>query len=152
MVSFELLTKWTNLKSTLAGADKGGTYYTDCVPFSVEEIREHVGLYVFHGLSPSPRIELKFRSQHQDKVHGNDFIHRSFGPNSERRHKHFKAFFHVKTLTLILLIVQSIPTGRWFLCSCGWISYLPPFGYLVYVFQLTRLLWDSKVSTKINSE
>ena len=45
MVSFELITKWTNLKSTLAGAGKGGTYYTDCVPFSVEEIREHVGLY-----------------------------------------------------------------------------------------------------------
>ena len=93
MVSFEWLTKWTNLKATLAGAGKGGTYYTDYVPFSVEEIRQHVGLYVFHGLSPSPRIELKFRSQHQDKVHGNDFIHRSFGPNSERRHKHFKAFF-----------------------------------------------------------
>ena len=36
MVSFELLTKWTNLKSTLAGAGKGGTYYTYCVPFSVE--------------------------------------------------------------------------------------------------------------------
>ena len=36
MVSFELLTKWTNLKATLAGAGKSGTYYTDCVPFSVE--------------------------------------------------------------------------------------------------------------------
>ena len=36
MVSFELLTKWTNLKATLAGAGKGRTYYTDCVPFSVE--------------------------------------------------------------------------------------------------------------------
>ena len=32
MVSLELLTKCTNLKSTLAGAGKGGTYYTDCVP------------------------------------------------------------------------------------------------------------------------
>ena len=37
-------------------------------------------------------IEFKFRSQHKDKVHGNDFIHRSFGPNAERRKKHFKAF------------------------------------------------------------
>ena len=73
MVSFELLTKWTNLEATLAGAVKGGTYYTDCVTFSVEEIREHVGLYVFHGISPSPRIEFKFRSQHKDKVHGEKF-------------------------------------------------------------------------------
>ena len=46
MVSFELLTKWTNLKATLTGAGKGGTYYTYCVPLSAEEIREHVGLYV----------------------------------------------------------------------------------------------------------
>ena len=36
MVSFELLTKWTNLKETLAGTGKGGMYYIDCVPFSVE--------------------------------------------------------------------------------------------------------------------
>ena len=43
MVSFELLTKWTNLKAKLEGAGKGRTYYTDCVPFSVGEIREHVG-------------------------------------------------------------------------------------------------------------
>ena len=93
MVSFELLTKWTNLKATLAGAGKCGTYYTDCVPFSVEEISEHVGLYVFHRLSPSPRIEFNFRSHHKDKFHGNNFIHRSFGPNAEHRHKQFKAFF-----------------------------------------------------------
>ena len=64
-----------NLKETLAGTDRGRTYYTDCVPFSIEEIREHVGLYDFHGLSTSPRIEFKFRYQHKDKVHGNDFIH-----------------------------------------------------------------------------
>ena len=36
IVSFELLTKWTNLKATLVGEVKGGRYYTDCVPFSVE--------------------------------------------------------------------------------------------------------------------
>ena len=93
MVSFELLTKWTNLKSTLAGAGKGGTYYTDCVPLSVEEIREYVGLYVFHGLLPSPRIEFKFRSQHKDKFHRNYFIRGSFGPNAECLSKHLKAFF-----------------------------------------------------------
>ena len=88
-----MLTKWTNSKATFSGEGKGGTYYTDCVPFSLEEIRENVGLYVFHGLSSSPRIEFNFRSQHKHKVHRNDFIHKSFGPNDERRHKHFKVFF-----------------------------------------------------------
>ena len=47
MVSFELLTKWTNLKAILAGAGKGGTYYTDCFTLSVEEVREHVGFMSF---------------------------------------------------------------------------------------------------------
>ena len=63
MVSFEFLTKRTNLKATLAGAGKGGTYYTGCVTFSVEEIREHVGLYVFHGLSPSDRVQVQISAQ-----------------------------------------------------------------------------------------
>ena len=35
MVSFEFLTKWTNLKATLAGVGKGRMHYTDCVTFSV---------------------------------------------------------------------------------------------------------------------
>ena len=100
MVSFELLTKLTNLKATLEGAGKGGTYCTDCVPFSVEKICEHLGFYVFYGLSPSSRIEFKFRSQHKDKVHGNDLIHRSFGPNAKRLHKHFKAFFSCQKLAI----------------------------------------------------
>ena len=100
MVSFELLTKWTNLKATFSGAGKGGTYYTDCVPFSGEEIHEHVGLYVFHGLSASLSIEFKFRSQHKDKVHGNYLIHRSLGPNVERLHKHFNNFLLCQNPTI----------------------------------------------------
>ena len=42
---------------------------------------------------PSPQIENKFRPQQEDKVHGNDFIYTSFGPNAGRRHRHFKALF-----------------------------------------------------------
>ena len=93
MVSLELFTKWTNMKAILAGAGEGGTCYRDFHPFTVEEIQQHLGLYVFNGVAPSPRIELKFKPQRDDKVHGNDFIARSFGMNAERRHKHFKAFF-----------------------------------------------------------
>ena len=47
---------------------------------------------MFFTESPSPRVELKFRSQFQDKVHGNDCVYKSFGSNAERCHRHFKAF------------------------------------------------------------
>ena len=46
----------------------------DFKDFSTNEIRQGFGLYVLQGLCPSPRVELKFHSQQQDKVHGNDFV------------------------------------------------------------------------------
>jgi len=88
--SFEKMTRWTNNKAILAGA--GSTTYHDFKPFTPQEIRQHFGIYVLHGIQPSPRVEYKFRSQRQDPVSGNDFVFSSFGPNAERRHKHFKAF------------------------------------------------------------
>ena len=78
------------MKACFAGAGIGGTCYKDYTPFTVEELRKHVGLYVWHGLSPSPRVEYKFHSQEQDILHGSDFISNSFGRNSERQHRHFK--------------------------------------------------------------
>ena len=92
-LSFRQLKDWTNIKASLADAGKDGTCYRDFHEFSTHELRQHMGLYVLQGLCPSPRVEMKFRSQQQDKVHGNDFVYRSFGPKAERRHRHFKAFF-----------------------------------------------------------
>jgi len=56
------------LKAHLAGAGKGGTCCEDFTPFSMKEIRQHVGLYIFHGISPSPRIEQNFKPQKQDPL------------------------------------------------------------------------------------
>ena len=92
-ISFQQLKQWTNIKASLAGAGKDGVCYPDFKDFTEKEIQQHIGLYVFQGLCPSPRIELKFNPQHRDKIHGNDFVYRSFGANAERRHRHFKAFF-----------------------------------------------------------
>ena len=86
--SFQLLTKWTNVKASHAGA--GETCYKDFKPFGIAELRQHIGLYLWNGISPSPRVEMKFKSQSTDVVHGSDFIYSSFGPNAERRHRHFK--------------------------------------------------------------
>ena len=45
-----------------------------------------------HGLSPSPHVSMKFNSQQEDDINGNDFIKRSLGPATVRRHKHFRRF------------------------------------------------------------
>jgi hypothetical protein len=99
-LSIEQMTKWTNLKAALAGAGPDGTTYTDYRPFTARETRQHLGLYIFNGLSPSPRVEMKFRPQTDDPVHGNDFVYQSFGPNAERRNKHFRSFFSCQNPTI----------------------------------------------------
>ena len=75
----------------LANAGKGGDCYPDYTPFTPNEIRQRIGLYVMQGFATSPRIEMKLSPQRVDKFNGNDFVYRSFGPNAERRHRHFKA-------------------------------------------------------------
>ena len=57
------------------GAGKGGTPYSDYKEILARELRQHFGLYIFNGLSPSPGIECKFKPQSVDPIHGNDFIY-----------------------------------------------------------------------------
>jgi hypothetical protein len=91
--SVERWCSFTNFKAQISFAGQKGYPYPDFKVFTVEELKQHIALYIFNGLSPSPRVEMKFSSQQVDPVNGNDFICRSFGPNAERRHRHFKAFF-----------------------------------------------------------
>ena len=99
-LTFQKLMKWTNTKAMLAGAGRYGICYSDFRDFTAQEIRQHIGLYILNGLSPSPRVEYKLRSQQMDKIHGNDFVYRSFGKNAERRHRHFKCFFSCQNPTI----------------------------------------------------
>lgn len=89
--SFATWASWTNTKAIMAGA--GDSCYKEFKPFSRHEIRQHFGLYILQGLSPSPSIEMKFKPQSEDPVAGKDLVYNAFGPNAERRHKHFRAFF-----------------------------------------------------------
>mmetsp|Transcript_3515 Transcript_3515/g.5447 ORF Transcript_3515/g.5447 Transcript_3515/m.5447 type:complete len:534 (-) Transcript_3515:133-1734(-) len=80
-------TTYTNLKAVLMNAGQPDSIYPSWKPFTTREIEQHLFLYVFNGLSPSPRIEMKFRSQRDDPVNGSDFICRCFGPGGTLRHK-----------------------------------------------------------------
>ena len=86
-------TSYTNHKALLANAGQDDEVYPDYIPFYNDGLRKHIGVYMVHGLSPSPHVSMKFNSQQEDDINGNDFIKRSLGPAAVRRHKHFRRFF-----------------------------------------------------------
>lgn len=55
--SIDLLTKWTNLKAVLSGVGERATSHGDCKRFMAKELRQHLELYIFNCLSPSPCVE-----------------------------------------------------------------------------------------------
>ena len=89
--SMEHSLEWTN-----ARASQEAKYRKEFKNFQLEELMQHVGLYLLQALSPSPQVKMKFYSQCDDPVNRSDFVHSSFGSRptmSVRRHRHFKAFF-----------------------------------------------------------
>ena len=62
-------------------------------PFSPREIEQHLSLYIFQGINPSPQLVLKTRPQSIEPVQGNDLIHSKLGKNFERRHRQFRRYF-----------------------------------------------------------
>ena len=63
--TFQLLAEWKTLKANLADAGPNGSCYQDYKPFSELDLQQHMGLYIFNGLSPSSRVETKFYPQRQ---------------------------------------------------------------------------------------
>ena len=114
----------------LANAGPGGQVYPDFRPFTMQELRQHLGLYILQGLNPSPRVEMKFKSDASDSVHGSNLCFNAFGPNAERRHRHFKCFFGVQDP-----LIQAPPQKKdpnWKARPLfKWMNYLMPLAWLV---------------------
>jgi Transposase IS4 len=83
------LVQWTNLKAVLSNAGTNQCY-KDFHSFTPKELKQHLGLYILNGLSPSPSLELKFDKD--DVANFNIFVHTNIR-NGVRRHRMFKAFF-----------------------------------------------------------
>ena len=49
-------------KAMLCNAGQKGGIYPEFIPFSPQEIKSYLGLYVLHGLTPSPQVKMKFKS------------------------------------------------------------------------------------------
>ena len=86
-------TSFTNHKSLLSTSGQEGEVYPYYKPSTNDELRENIGLYMVHGLAPSPQVSMKFTLQEQDEINGNDFVKRSLGPAAKHHHKHFCRFF-----------------------------------------------------------
>jgi len=95
VVSIDEWTTYTNLRAVLMNA--GSTFYSKgFTPFTPQEIRNYLALYILQGLSPSPQVKMKFVPQSVDKINGNDMCFRVFGRNASKRDKEFKTFFTIQ--------------------------------------------------------
>ena len=95
-----LVAKWTTFTNMKAGfqhaGKRGGPYKNEWTDFDPFELKKHIGVYILQGLSPSPQVNQKFRTQAQDSVNVCNFISCCLGPGAERRHKLFRRFFAVQ--------------------------------------------------------
>ena len=86
---------WSNQKAQQYGAGEIGGLYKDWKPFTHEDIEQMLAIYIIQGLNPSPQLEMKFATQLEDPIQGNDLIASIFGSAGVKRQKHFNAFFSV---------------------------------------------------------
>ena len=93
IISLADWTSYTNTKTMLINAGQLGGIYPDFKPFSPQEVKQFLALYILQGLSPSPKVKLKFKHQYKDPVNGNNMCHKVFGRNGDKSHKMFKALF-----------------------------------------------------------
>ena len=80
--------KWLNKTAIELGM--GNAFYPNFVPFMMDNFERNLYLYYFNWLNPSPRIEMKLKSNSSDTVQGNDFLQKGFGCNDVRQHREFK--------------------------------------------------------------
>ena len=72
-MSFKQMAVWTNVKTMQAGAGRERNLYSDYTNITSQEMRQHIGLYIFHGLAPLLKLSDKFKLQTEDVIHGRDF-------------------------------------------------------------------------------
>ena len=76
---------WSNQKAQQYGAGERGGLYKDWKPFTHEDIERMLAIYIIQGLNPSPQLEMKFATQSEDPIQGNDLIASIFGSAGGKR-------------------------------------------------------------------
>ena len=78
-------TTYSNTKAMLCNAGMQGGNYPEFTPFSSQEINRFIVPNALQGLTPSPQVKMKFKSQVEDPVRGSDICHAAFGTNAEKK-------------------------------------------------------------------
>ena len=92
-VTMDNITAWTNVKVVMVNVGSRGGKYNRFVDFNKPELMLHLALYLLRSISPSPQVEMKFKSEQEDSVNGSSLYNEVFGKTGVTRHKEFKAFF-----------------------------------------------------------
>ena len=71
----------------MENAGRRGGKYKGFKYFTTKEIMAHLGVYLLHGISPAPKIEMKFNSSQDNPVNVYNLYNEIFGRAGVKRHK-----------------------------------------------------------------
>ena len=71
----------------MKNAGRRGGKYKGFKDFTKKEMMVHLGVYLLHGISPAPQIEMKFISSLDDPVNGSNICNEIFGRAGATRQK-----------------------------------------------------------------
>ncbi len=108
------ISQWTTFANLRAILLNAGTpqYYPSWQPFTPDEYKRFLALYIYQGLDPSPRISMKFKPQSEDPLQGSDLCSKIFGVNALTRHKRWKAFVTLQCSTKVVPPKASHPNFK----------------------------------------
>ena len=86
-VTIEDFQSWTNTKSMIENSGRRWGKYNGFKYFTKKEMMAHLGVYLLHGISPAPQIDMKFISSLDDPVKGSNLCNGIFERAGVTHHK-----------------------------------------------------------------
>ena len=86
-VTSEELRYWKNTKAMILNTGRRGGKYKGFKDFTKKEMMAHLGVYLLHGISPPPQIDMKFISSLDDPVNGSTLCNKIFVSAGVTHHK-----------------------------------------------------------------
>ena len=140
---FQKLAIWTNIKAKLARTGPSGNYYPNFKDFIAIKLHQHMYIYIFNDLSPSPYLEIKFNTQVINQIYANYFIASTLLQNSIGLRQHyamFKAFLSIQNP-----LIDPPPSAK---CS-NWKT-CPMLSWINFIFSTAWLLGIKVVINEIS--